>query len=311
MIRPLLESARVSNLPTVWTNVLVGTAAVGHAGDVDSVALLRPLLVATLAVSLFYTGGMLLNDAVDADWDREHKPDRPIPRGKLSRRFATWAAAATIVGGVLTPLLIGLVHPGNRVPFFTTAAWLVILIVAYDLLHKRSAWTSLLMGACRGMVYLIAASIAMGSGDPAGAGAPDALAALDRATEAAITPARAILFYIVLVTLAARREDIAGARLGRIWGFLLPLPYLIAAIAYRPDRLLWTIFVAAAFVGWTFRNARVASEGRIPQAVAGWLAGICLADATLLMLLDRLDLAAIAVGCWLLTIILQRTVPGT
>ena len=41
------------------------------------------LVVLGLAVSLFYVGGMYLNDAFDAGWERQHRPERPIPAGQV------------------------------------------------------------------------------------------------------------------------------------------------------------------------------------------------------------------------------------
>ena len=59
--RTALRLGRVSNLPTVWTNVMAGMALGGAA--------LRPSVVVplALAVSLFYVAGMWLNDAFDAE----------------------------------------------------------------------------------------------------------------------------------------------------------------------------------------------------------------------------------------------------
>ena len=54
-----LKLGRVSNLPTVWTNVLAGTILGG--GDAGGA---RTVLVA-LAMSMFYIGGMYLNDYCD------------------------------------------------------------------------------------------------------------------------------------------------------------------------------------------------------------------------------------------------------
>ena len=58
--RDALVLGRVSNLPTVWTNTLVGLVlAGGTAGDVRNLPLV-------LALSLFYHDGIYLNDAFDA-----------------------------------------------------------------------------------------------------------------------------------------------------------------------------------------------------------------------------------------------------
>ena len=58
-----LRLGRVSNLPTVWTNVLAGGILAG--ADPAHPLVLVPLL----AASLLYVGGMYLNDAFDAEID--------------------------------------------------------------------------------------------------------------------------------------------------------------------------------------------------------------------------------------------------
>ena len=75
-----LRLSRISNLPTVWTNVGVGALLAG--GSLADPRL--PLLM--LALSLFYTGGMFLNDAFDREFDAQHRPERPIPSGQVSAR---------------------------------------------------------------------------------------------------------------------------------------------------------------------------------------------------------------------------------
>ena len=58
-----LKLGRISNLPTVWTNSLVGVVLAG--GSVRDPRM--PILL--VATSLLYTGGMYLNDAFDAHFD--------------------------------------------------------------------------------------------------------------------------------------------------------------------------------------------------------------------------------------------------
>ena len=87
-LRTALRLGRVSNLPTVWTNVMAGLALNGGA--------LTPQVIIPLGVatSLFYVAGMYLNDAFDWRWDAQHRPERPIPAGEISARavFATGAS---------------------------------------------------------------------------------------------------------------------------------------------------------------------------------------------------------------------------
>src|ERR1700733_16333044 len=74
----LLTLGRVSNLPTVWTNVLAGAVLSG--GDWRNWRLGLMLV----AMSLFYVGGMYLNDYFDRTIDARERPERPIPSGEIS-----------------------------------------------------------------------------------------------------------------------------------------------------------------------------------------------------------------------------------
>ena len=92
-IRDYAELARVSNLPTTFTNVLVGCAigsfglpprGTGGLGDFPWIK----LPVVWLAIACLYTAGMALNDVIDAPIDAMERPNRPIPSGRISRRAA-------------------------------------------------------------------------------------------------------------------------------------------------------------------------------------------------------------------------------
>jgi 4-hydroxybenzoate polyprenyltransferase len=76
--RAYLLLSRVSNLPTVWSNVLAGCVLV--APIVPWPVFYR---IAT-GVSLLYTSGMFLNDAFDYESDALARPDRPLPAGDVS-----------------------------------------------------------------------------------------------------------------------------------------------------------------------------------------------------------------------------------
>lgn len=140
-----LRLGRVSNLPTVWSNVLAGIALGGAAIDPAGAALLAG------ALSLSYVGGMYLNDAFDARWDAEHRAERPIPQGHVSRGVVLAAGAAMLLGGAgLT------VAAAPRLDVALAAAGLAAVIVAYDLFHKGNPAAPLLMALCRVGVYACA-----------------------------------------------------------------------------------------------------------------------------------------------------------
>lgn len=146
--RAYLLLSRVSNLPTVWTNVLAGMCVVSAA--IDGGAYLR----VALAMSAFYTGGMFLNDAFDEPFDRTRRPERPIPSGDVTR------SEVFVVGSLL--LLIGELLLIPRAQAVTFGALLAAAIVWYDAQHKGSRVAPIVMGSCRGLVYCTAAAFVAG-----------------------------------------------------------------------------------------------------------------------------------------------------
>src|SRR5690242_11311875 len=131
-LRTLLVLGRVSNLPTVWSNCLAGW----WLGGGENYSKL-PFLFA--GATLLYLGGMFLNDAFDAEFDRQYRKERPIPSGAITLRvvwrvgFALLAAGAGLlfVCGTLAGLL-GLI--------------LALCIVLYDAIHKLITFSPVLMG---------------------------------------------------------------------------------------------------------------------------------------------------------------------
>ena len=186
-MRAWLELARVSNLPTCVSNVLVGAAIGGVTCDIAWPA----VGIVAVAVMLLYVGGMALNDVVDYRVDLRQRPERPIPSGRIPLRTAAGAAIACLVAGAGLTALVG-----------TPAVWFAVVlsvsIVVYDLVHKRVAASVVLMGACRGLVYLTAA----------------AAVCWPLEVPVATILTAAITVYVALVTLLARVEaDRPGIRI--------------------------------------------------------------------------------------------------
>jgi len=150
--RAYLLLARISNLPTVWTNVL---AAVILAG-----APAAAIVPAIVSVSLFYMGGMFLNDAFDAAFDAAVRSDRPVPAGDVSRR------EAFLAGGVLIAAGEGLLYwTPYAVPAMAWGMALAAAITFYDFKHKGQSFGPVVMGLCRALVYAVAAAGAVGAVD--------------------------------------------------------------------------------------------------------------------------------------------------
>lgn len=211
MLKPWLELARISNLPTAWTNVLAGWLLAG--GEISD----QRLVWLLLGGSLLYSGGMILNDAADAGWDRENRKERPIPRGDISVGTA-WSGGLLLMimgGGFMSPL------GGASAPLVTALA---VCILAYDLYHKQWAGSVIVMGACRTLLYLVAGSAVKGS------------VSLEWNTEL-FAAAFALGLYIIGISVWARKESIARPASGTgalaLVCLLAPLTApLVAALVY-------------------------------------------------------------------------------
>jgi len=151
---------RLPNLPSVWSNVLTGWLFALAFLSVHS-TVFKPTsdsftwgtaILLCLAATLLYFCGTLLNDAADAGFDRKHRPERPIPSGILS--------APTVLNLGLACGLLGLACLFFLGPFtMLTGALLLLAIVLYTWMHKRTAWGVLPMGLCRALLYPLGAMV--------------------------------------------------------------------------------------------------------------------------------------------------------
>jgi UbiA prenyltransferase family len=284
-----LRLGRVSNLPTVWTNTATGIVLAG--GALANPATL-PLLI---ALSLFYVGGMYLNDAFDAKVDALERPERPIPSGAIRERTVFTAGFAMLALGVLLLLWTGFGLPGG------TGSWpglcgvaLGGAIVLYDWYHKDNPLSPALMGLCRVLVY-VAAGLAFAVPPPAVLW----LAAL------------LLLCYLIGLTYVAKQENLGEVR--NLWPLLFLAAPVVFALVHAPASLtsaatcaLFALWVGVAL--WFLRRRR---PGDVPRAVVSLIAGIALLDAVLIAAAGAAAIAWLAVAGFVLTLALQRLVPGT
>jgi hypothetical protein len=287
--KTLLELGRVSNLPTVWSNVLAGAVVAGSA---------RPaaLLAVGLAGSLFYVGGMFLNDAFDADIDARERPERPIPSGRAARgEVFVWGFGQLLLGLALLELaaLSGLSASGQKL--LLPGVFTACLVVAYDRFHKGNPLSPVLMGACRAGLYLMAGAAAARTPNPA-----------------LIESAVALLFYVVGLTHIARFET--GSVVVRLFpAFFALMPALLGIQRLELAELApLPLLAVLASIGWTAHSLRLARRGgpNIGRAVVSLIAGISLVDAVFTAPGERLA-PLVCWGCFGATLGLQRLVRGT
>ncbi len=285
-LRDALALGRVSNLPTVWTNALAGVLLAGAVPD----ARIGWVLV---ALTLFYVGGMYLNDAFDADIDARERPERPIPSGRVARGTVYTTGGTMLLVGVVVLYIAGAAAGTGHWAALAGLA-LAGAIVLYDWHHKANPLSPALMGLCRMLAYTAAATAFV---------APPPAAVLVGALVA--------LCYLIGLTYVAKQENLGEVR--NMW----PLAFLAVPVVYgavSAGGSPWTWLAIAALLGWmlfALHLVRRRAPGDIPRAVVSLIAGISLLDAMLIATTGALPYAALAVVGFALTLVLQRYVAGT
>lgn len=276
-----LRLGRVSNLPTVTSNVLAAIALSGATSGWPHIA------VVCLAMSLMYVAGMYLNDAFDRDIDARERPDRPIPSGQVAAITVFGAGFGLLLAGILTIAALAVTTGAGWRPI-ASASGLAGLIVLYDMHHKGNKLGPLIMGLCRVGVYATAA-LACG-------------ASLNRAL---LVGCGALLAYLIGLTYVAKSENLR--RIGSLW----PLAFLAApfVVGFPSTPIATMIFIF--FLLWTLRSLNFLRRRQIRDTVIGLIAGISLLDGLLVAGTARPELAFAAVAAFFATALLQRVVPGT
>ncbi len=249
LLRTLLALGRVALLPTIWSNCLAGWWLSGG-GNYWKL----PFLF--LGVSLLYTGGAFLNDAFDADFDRQRRAERPIPLGKISIETVWRLGFGQLVAGIFLLIFCSQLAAGAGI-------FLALFILLYNFSHNFFTAAPWLMGACRFWVYIIAG--ATGSyglnGWPIFCGA-------------------ALAFYTAGASYVVRRKTFCG--LIPHWPLLLlAAPVALAIMMNSGHFRTLAMTISVVMVGWIIRclqNIFLGSEINVARTNANLIAGIVFVD---------------------------------
>ena len=279
--RTLLVLGRVSNLPTVWSNCLAGWW-LGGGGNHWKL----PFLF--LGVSALYTGGMFLNDAFDAEFDRQRRPERPVPTGKISLPLLWRCGFGLLAAGILLLLFCGKIAA-------VAALLLALSILIYNATHKLITASPWLIGACRFWVYVIAGATGANglNGWPIFGGA-------------------ALAMYVVGVSYVARREN-----------YHAPIPYWALLSLAAPIGLamtmnsgsarlpaVWLVLVLGLWLARCARPVFMGGDVNIGRLVANLLAGIIFVDWLAVAPQCPQWLGAVFLILFGATLLLQRFIPA-
>ena len=140
-----------------------------------------------------YMSGMVFNDVFDREQDAAERPGRPIPSGRVPLRNAAILGTVLMTLGVISASAVTFVS-------LQVACLLVVAILAYDRILKRTPLGPIAMGSCRFLNVLLGAS------DQTTWVPPGLL------VRPQLWVAGALGLYIVGVTLFARKEATTSSR---------------------------------------------------------------------------------------------------
>lgn len=280
VFRSHLALARISNTPTVISNVLAGVV-LAHPLGLDWLT-----VGICVAIVFFYTAGMYLNDVLDLEIDRTQRPDRPIPSDAVPLKLAWGITIALFVIGLL--LLI----PAGTTALIAGVA-LIACIAVYDFWHKGNPIGPLFMGGTRVSVYVTA------------------FLAFSRSwTWEATLWCAIMLLYVAGLTSISKTEH--GPSATRYWPLAsLFLPVILAVSRSQEPIVLILIVAFVLWVVYCCSFVYVASRRSIGGAIARLIAGISLVDALLLATHEAWWGVATALAAFVSTVVLQRWIRGT
>ncbi len=250
-MKAYLQLIRLPNVFTVVSEIMMAYLVV-HPGLVPFSG-----FVLLLASSVcLYWAGMVLNDLFDVQKDREERPDRPIPSGRVPLTHANLLGWGLLIIGVALGGAAGFVT-GAELPWRSGVMALIVAVsvVAYDGVFKSTLLGPVFMGLCRWGNVLLGMSTGPVISDYA-----TRVFGFD-AMQLAI--AGGIGVYITGVTFFARNEaGIGGGDKGGWWGgaivmvlglvWLGSMTHVSVALAGRYDltmpHSLWPLAVAAVSV---------------------------------------------------------------
>lgn len=278
-----LALARISNSPTVVTNVLAGAALGLAASGRGVVAPLYVMVAVSLAMVLYYTAGMVLNDICDYEFDKQKRADRPLVTGAVSMSeakalthglFATGSFLLALVD--LKLLLIGFV--------------LVGFITLYDTWHKGNVLSPVIMAINRLLVYVIAF-----------------VAFYPTPTTALWIALGLLMSYMIGLTFIAKSET--EASFSKYW----PLAVLYLPVLYFLTQLSqpFVVILLIIFALWIAYSVRFVYQGKIGKGITSLIAGISLYDALVIAVAGTTGWLWLALLGFGLTVFFQNYIKGS
>ncbi|OGV62612.1 MAG: hypothetical protein A2283_13570 [Lentisphaerae bacterium RIFOXYA12_FULL_48_11] len=266
-----LQLIRLPNLLTVPGDPLAGYFL---AATCCGAGFSLTVVYTVLASLFFYTFGLISNDLFDLREDRQDRPGRPLPSGRITPLEVSAVAIILVIVALITAAMTGRLC-------LLIAGILVFTITLYNFIGKKIAvFGPLNMGLCRGLSLLLGAS-AVGM---AGITCSTVLFAVVLLT-----------VYIAAVTFIAAKETVQQNLGSKRWWpvfsiflFLVPLCWSRDVISHTLSAKVFSGCLIAAALFWSWKGgdllAGTPAPGVVPAVIGRFIQGLLLVQAMLLSL---------------------------
>jgi 4-hydroxybenzoate polyprenyltransferase len=272
MMTALFPFLQLCRLPTVFTamaDVFLGYLLVHSSLSSDGDASAWDFALLLGATCGLYLAGMVFNDVFDRHVDATERPGRPIPSGRISVRAAVVFGAVLMLVGLTCAAIVG----RNTL---IVAGLLTACILGYDGGLKRTPLGPVVMGSCRFLNIIMAAS-------------SDWLRFEQLWWRPQLWVAAGMGVYIAGVTWFARTEAVRSSRvqLALATGVVnLGLAVLLGWVAQWPTRQPAAVLFVLGVIMLTINRRLIAAvfdpaPQRVQSAIKTALLSIIMLDATL------------------------------
>lgn len=155
-----LDYLRLLRLPNVAT--ALADVAMGYLFVRGTLEPWPIFVLLALASACLYCAGMVLNDVWDIEVDRQLRPERVLPAGRIAWTVARRLGWVLLFSGLLIGWSAGAVGMVPHVPVWRCGCIVSLLaacVLAYDGGLKRTALGPLAMGSCRLLNVLLGMSV--------------------------------------------------------------------------------------------------------------------------------------------------------
>jgi 4-hydroxybenzoate polyprenyltransferase len=259
-----LQLVRAPGLFSIITNIIASTGVYLYL--VPSVEVSLMTLSFLLAIScMCYQSGMILNDVADFYEDSQERPFRPLPSGLLSRKFAILSSILLLIIALSLTVFI-------NVSLTIAVGALIILILSYNFLTKKSSFGPINMGLIRMANFLLV------------------MAAMQHFDQRMLWVASLVFIYTVIVTVISRFETISFSN--RVKPILFLLVMLMVGLGLKLMFQLHSslansaLFVFIGFLAWKLFHFMPKSSEDTQRLVTLLLKSMVLLDSAVLIFFD-------------------------